>query len=88
VSDNPKLGPTGDYPGGKLGPDDEGELTVAISVDDDRRIVRIDFGKPMEWLAFDPDGAIAFGSSIINAAMSVKFAGAIAMVEGADETKQ
>jgi hypothetical protein len=84
LSDKP--GASGDYPKGKLRPDDEGGLVVAVGELDGN--VHIDFGpKPIAWLAIDPDGALAFASAIIDRAMKIKTAGARALL-GLDETKQ
>lgn len=46
-----KIGATGTHPYGKLGPDDEGELAVAISADRRHGVVRFEFGKEIGWLA-------------------------------------
>jgi hypothetical protein len=50
-----KPGPTGEYPQGKLGSDDDGELTIAFSYDHGN--IRIDFGTPTEWIAMSPEHA-------------------------------
>jgi hypothetical protein len=86
MSDDDKLGATGDFPHGKMAPDDEGELVVAISIDGDT--VRVDFGpKPVAWIAYDADGAIAFAAAIHKHAMALKFrAHTEALARG--ETKQ
>lgn len=49
---NAKMGATGAHPFGKLDPQDEGELQVAIGVDKDQGVIRMVFGKPIGWLAF------------------------------------
>lgn len=49
------IGPTGDYPAGKLGPDDEGG--IAIGVSNTGKLVRIDFGTPCRWIAFPKEQA-------------------------------
>jgi hypothetical protein len=46
-----KMGATGQHPYGKLRPDDEGELTVAMAVDRAQGVIRMEFGKPVAWLA-------------------------------------
>jgi len=56
----PKLGPTGNYPQGKLDPTDEGELIFTISVCAD--FVRMDFQKKLEWLAMTPNQARVMAS--------------------------
>lgn len=65
-----KLGPTGDFPQGKLNPHDEGGLTSAISTENGN--VRIDFGKKIAWFAFPPEAAIAFACMIIHRAMEIE----------------
>jgi hypothetical protein len=52
---NLKLGATGRHPFGRLGADDEGELRAAIAIDRAQGVIRIEFGKPVAWLAL-PSG--------------------------------
>lgn len=52
-----KLGATGDFPEGKLDETDEGELQIALSSDPAQRVVRLDFGKKIAWLALPPQTA-------------------------------
>ena len=64
-----RIGPTGDYPHGKLSPDDEGGLNVALShftAPDGSRMVRLDFAKPIRWLALPRSEAVEFASLIIH----------------------
>ena len=70
-----KLGATGQFPQGKLNPDDEGELTFAVGVENGQ--VAIAFGAPVAWIALGPDQALAFASSIIGHAMAIKRAGGV-----------
>ena len=65
-----QLGPTGDFPIGKLNPDDEGGLNCAIS--QENGVVRIDFAKPTAWIGLPPDHALAFASTIVKHAMALK----------------
>ena len=46
-----KLGPTGQFPEGKISTDDEGELKIALVPDQKHRIVRMLFGTQVSWLA-------------------------------------
>jgi hypothetical protein len=71
-----ELGPTGDFPEGKLGPDDEGGLVVAINVTEGK--VRVDFGTPVAWFALSHEQALEYAAGIIDAAMSLKFAAELA----------
>jgi hypothetical protein len=66
----PPIGPTGDFPKGKLDADDEGGLMLAISVYNG--VVRVDFGKPLEWLGLPPEEALAFASLLVKQAMAIK----------------
>lgn len=59
-----KLGATGEYPEGKLNADDEGAIQFAIGHTADG-LVRIDFGKPVSWLAMPAAQARAFGEVLI-----------------------
>ena len=47
------VGATGKFPQGKIDPDDEGELRVAITREGDNVI--LNFGKPVAWLALPKD---------------------------------
>ena len=64
------LGPTGDFPLGKLNPDDEGGLKLAIS--QEKGVVRIDFGKPTAWIGLPPDLALEFAATIAKHALMLK----------------
>ena len=46
-----KLGATGERPYGDLGGGDQGELRAAIATDVKNGVLRIEFGKPVAWLA-------------------------------------
>jgi hypothetical protein len=65
----PRLGATGDFPRGKLNADDEGGLILAITVID--QTLRIEFGKPIAWLAMSRDEAIGFAELIMQRAQSM-----------------
>lgn len=60
-----KLGATGKYPRGKYTSADEGELSIAIASDPRNRKVMFEFGKPIAWLALDPEQAEALGRLLI-----------------------
>lgn len=64
----PGLGPTGDFPHGKIDETDEGGLTIAITCDGEN--VMIHFGKEVSWIGFPTDMAVEFAVSVL------KFAGA------------
>jgi len=51
------VGPTGEYPHGKLAPDDEGELAVCMTLSDDKKTIRLQFGKKIDWLGMRRDTA-------------------------------
>lgn len=66
-----KLGPTGKVPEGKLNADDEGELRLGVGADPVRKKVVIEFGKPIQWLALNPDQAREFGQAFIQKANEI-----------------
>ena len=59
-----KPGATHVFPQGKLNADDEGELNVAVAADREHGVVRLDFGKPVAWLALPKEQALAWAQSI------------------------
>lgn len=50
------------YPRGKLNDEDEGALSMAITVANERLI--IDFGKPVVWIGFGKEEALALATLI------------------------
>lgn len=60
-----KLGATGEYPHGKLGPHDEGALRIAVS-HDDKSNVHINFGKKIRWFALPANDAITLAQLILH----------------------
>ena len=54
-------GATGNFPHGKLGAGDEGEIAMAVGSDPAKGVVFIDFGKQVRWFGMEPaqvDGLI------------------------------
>lgn len=66
----PKLGATGQFPQGKLGPHDEGELQIGLSVREG--CVVIAFGKEVAWIGMDPSLAEQLGRKILQAAQRAR----------------
>lgn len=58
------IGPTGQFPRGKIEEQDEGELQYAVAADPASGVVRIEFGKPVAWLALTPEQAEGLMESI------------------------
>jgi hypothetical protein len=63
MADKQRIGATGNYPQGKLDDTDEGELTIAITRADG--IVRIEFGKPVAWIAMSPEHAVGLARLLL-----------------------
>lgn len=63
-ADDKKLGPTGQFPDGKLNADDEGEIQLGVTHDADG-LVRVNFGKPIAWLAMPKETAIMFAHMLL-----------------------
>ncbi len=64
------IGPTGDHPEGKMRPDDEGGIGVAVSREGDNVILT--FGKPVNWIGLHKSQVVAVCSAMLNQA-GVKF---------------
>jgi len=58
------FGATGNYPQGKLTPEDEGEIQFGIAADSKTGKVVINFGKPVVWVGMQPEQAIALANSL------------------------
>lgn len=63
-----KTGSTGNFPEGKVAPDDEGELKLAVFVDGTQKVVGMDFGKSVKWIAFNKEDAKNLGRLLIQKA--------------------
>lgn len=62
------LGPTGDFPQGKLKDDDEGGLMVGIAADPAKNMLFINFATKVAWVGLPPKDARAFAAAIVAAA--------------------
>jgi hypothetical protein len=58
-----RLGATGNFPQGKVRPDDEGELAVAISTEGD--MVFLNFGKPVHWVSLPKHDVIELAKVLL-----------------------
>lgn len=70
VDGKPVLGATGQFPDGKMSPEDEGELKFGIAHDQDNVI--IDFGKPVEWFALPPETARQLAAALLHHAGQIR----------------
>lgn len=66
-----KLGATGKYPKGSLGPDDQGELRMAVT-HDSKGNVHVNFGKDVSWFALPSEQAIELAKLILHHAGTKK----------------
>jgi hypothetical protein len=66
-----KLGATGKYPKGSLGPHDEGELRMAVAKDSQGN-VHVNFGKDVSWFAIPPEQAIELAKLLLRHAGAKK----------------
>lgn len=57
-----KLGPTGEFPQGKLDESDEGGLQIAVGVHEGKVVIH--FGKLISWIGFDGRQARQLAESI------------------------
>jgi hypothetical protein len=61
-----KPGPTGDFPDGKISPDDDGGLVFKIIKDVENQRIILDFGKNVSWLGFLPEQALEFAKILVD----------------------
>lgn len=59
------IGPTGNFPEGRISAEDEGELSIAIAVDAENNVIRFELGKDVAWLAFPPALAREIGQKLV-----------------------
>ena len=78
----PRLGPTHDFPRGKLNAQDEGGLTIAIGNEGGNVVIR--FGKKIAWVGFPPEEAIQFALSIMKHA---RFMGSVIICPGGPDAE-
>ena len=64
------LGPTNDFPEGKMSEADEGGLRMAVGIEDNRIILA--FGKPVAWIGMDPAGARALAALLRSRAEEIQ----------------
>ena len=67
---NKQLGPTKQFPEGKLTDKDEGEIAFAIGVVNKK--VVINFGSPVAWFGMLPSQAIELGEILIKHGRSIQ----------------
>lgn len=60
------FGATGQFPEGKITDRDEGEIQFGIASAPNK--VLVSFGKPVAWIAFTPEQAIALAASLMEKA--------------------
>lgn len=64
----PRLGALGTYSQGKIGKNDRGDLQMAVVPDHKRKLVRLEFGTDVSWMALDAATARALAAAINRAA--------------------
>ena len=60
------IGPTGDFPQGKLRDDDNGALSFRVGILENKIVVQ--FGVPVEWIGLDAPLARALAAKLIEKA--------------------
>ncbi len=64
-----KLGPTGEYPNGKIRPDDEGELVMLVGVQDGRVVMQ--FGIAIHFLGLPAEDALKLAAQLTHHANTI-----------------
>ena len=65
-----RVGPTGQFPRGKLTEQDRGEIGIRVAAVNGT--VVIDFGKPTSWIGFPPSDARKLAESLVKFANEVE----------------
>lgn len=65
------LGATSRHPSGSIHGSDEGEIRLGVASDDKSGKVMLNFGKPVTWIAFNPEEAIGVAQALIQHARKV-----------------
>lgn len=65
-----KLGATGEFPKGKMHPEDEGQIKLGVTVRGNK--VLLMFGKPITWLGMDPEDARKIALALMECAAQVE----------------
>jgi 4-hydroxyphenylpyruvate dioxygenase-like putative hemolysin len=65
------LGATGRHPSGSIHVSDEGEIRLGVASDEKAGKVMLNFGKPVAWLAFNPEEAVQVAQALIQHARKV-----------------
>lgn len=60
----PKLGPTGNFPNGKLNENDEGGLQIGMRIIDG--VFQIHFGAPVAWVGLRPEQAKVMAFNLLD----------------------
>ena len=58
-----EVGPTGQFPEGKIDKSDDGEIKIAVGVQDGKIVM--EFGAPIEWIGFTPEQGQEIGMLLI-----------------------
>lgn len=66
-----QVGPTGEYPDGKISEDDGGELRIAVSLDRERGLVNMDFGTMIKWFSMSPLDAVGLSQALVEASKAL-----------------
>lgn len=67
-----RVGPTGEFPDGKLDDSDKGELTLAVTAMPAENVVRIDFGTALSWLALPRAEVLQLAHILKEAALKLR----------------
>ena len=61
-----KVGPTGEFPRGRVSDDDEGGVNIGITVEDGT--IFLNFGVSLRWIGLGPEEARALATELLSAA--------------------
>ncbi len=64
------------YPHGRMGAEDDGELSYMLSTDQKHGTIVVRFGKPVEWIGLDLKAAVELRDNLTERIMALRGVGA------------
>jgi anti-sigma factor ChrR (cupin superfamily) len=67
-----EIGPTGEYPNGKLNEQDDGAMHYSVDTDHENQCVIIEFYKPVAWMGLGKEDALMLAKALTSRANKLK----------------
>ena len=67
-----KVGPTGNFPDGKINEGDRGEIKIQVGCDHVRGLVVVNFGAAVAWIAMSPEDCDNLAALLVEKGRAIK----------------